>query len=149
MTPSLIAKNIVLSIFAKTPLNINSSERERLQNGCEENLKAIGKAIAAYRADHDGDMPDWLSDLYPEYLSDPELLLCPADKERGNPVFKALTDPEIPCSYLYEFSPIKYSFTTWDFDHHPQKEYTYKELRTKQLRYFGNIIPVVRCWHHR
>ena len=104
MSPSLIVKNLVLSIFAQLPLNANSPERERLQNGCEENFKTIGKAIATYRADHDGNMPDWLSDLYPKYLSDPELLLCPADKERGNPIYKALTDPKMRCSYLYDWT---------------------------------------------
>ena len=66
MNSSLIAKNIVRAIFAKTPLNMNSSEREQLQNSCEQNLHAIGKAISAYRADHNDDMPDWLAALYPK-----------------------------------------------------------------------------------
>ncbi|MCZ6680476.1 MAG: tetratricopeptide repeat protein, partial [Candidatus Poribacteria bacterium] len=149
MPPIPIIQNIMLLIFAQPALSVSSSEPKRLQNACAEHLKTIGKAIAAYRADHRGDMPNWLSDLYPEYLSDPQMLCCPADKEGGNPVFKALTDPKMPCSYLYEFSPIIYSFSTWVFDRHLQEKYTYNELRTKQLRYFGGLIPVVRCWHHK
>ena len=53
-------------------------DRKNIDN-CIENLLAIGKAIQAYYNDHD-DFPQWLSDLQPDYVSDKQLLVCPADE---------------------------------------------------------------------
>ena len=43
---------------------------------CIKNLKAINEAIQACQADHK-DLPNWLSDLVPQYLPDPNVLVCP------------------------------------------------------------------------
>ena len=43
---------------------------------CIKNLKAIYDAIQAYQADH-RDLPNWLSDLVPQYLADANVLVCP------------------------------------------------------------------------
>jgi len=50
--------------------------------GCTENLKAIYQAVEAYRRDHK-DLPNWLSDLVPQYLSDANLLVCPVCRRTG------------------------------------------------------------------
>jgi tetratricopeptide (TPR) repeat protein len=113
-----------------------------------ENLRAIGKATDAYKADHKGELPNWLSDLYPKYLQDTNLLLCPADKDKGVPAAqKEPNDPKMSCSYNYQFSPANCPDITV-FDTNPPKEMTYKEAKTRQLKYFGGMTPVVRCSHH-
>ena len=64
-------------------------------------MQAIGRALAAYRRDHQGNLPPHLSDLYPKYLTDKGLLLCPADPNAGS----ESTDPELPCDYHYDNHP--------------------------------------------
>jgi len=124
-------------------------QREQLQKECMNNLDAIGKAILAYRDDHNGEMPDWISELYPKYLQDPKILLCPADKTGGSPaVYTTYKDPKMPCSYLYEFNPMKFPQEGGLFEMNPPKNLTYKERKTIELKYFGDTLPVVRCRHH-
>src|SRR5262245_25483306 len=43
---------------------------------CTKNLKVIYDGIEAYRKDHK-DLPNWLSDLVPDYLPDANVLVCP------------------------------------------------------------------------
>ena len=96
---------------------------------CIQNLTAIGKAVRAYHDEH-GDFPEWLSELYPKYLSDASLLLCPADEGDGKPIFSSNTDPKMPVSYGYQF--------------HPE----YREQKAKQREVFGDAMPLARCRHH-
>ena len=53
---------------AATPLQ----ERDE----CMRNLQAINQSIQKFRKDKK-DVPTWLSDLVPDYLDDPNLLVCP------------------------------------------------------------------------
>jgi len=123
--------------------------REQDKKKCMENLSVIGDAIKAYKTDHNGDIPNWLSGLYPKYLHDPKILLCPADETDGKPAgFTAYKDPKMPCSYLYEFNPMQFPFQALTFDKNPQKNYTYKEAKIRELKYFGGLVPIVRCKHH-
>ncbi|RKU12021.1 hypothetical protein C6503_18040 [Candidatus Poribacteria bacterium] len=96
---------------------------------CTQNLHAIGKALQAYHNDH-GDFPLWLSELYPKYLSDANLLLCPADEEGGKSVYLINEDPKMPVSYGYQFHP------------------KYREEKTEARLIYGDVIPLVRCRHH-
>lgn len=96
---------------------------------CTQNLLAIGKAVQTYHNDH-GDFPEWLSELHPKYLADTNVLLCPADKEGGKPIFSSNADPKIPVSYGYQF--------------HPE----YREEKTEQRKLYGDAIPLARCRHH-
>lgn len=96
---------------------------------CKHNLETIGKALQNYKKDN-GDFPNWLSDLYPDYIDDPEVLLCPSDKIGGKPIFYTNTDPKMPVSYGYQF--------------HPGLRITTQENRDV----YGDVIPFVRCRHH-
>ena len=96
---------------------------------CTRNLTAIGKAVEAYKKEH-GDFPEWLSELYPKYLPDANLLLCPADKLGGKPIFTSNADPKMPVSYGYQF--------------HPE----YREEKTAQREIYGDAMPLARCRHH-
>ena len=103
-------------------------EREQLKKACMENLKVIGKALIANRADHNGEMPDWLSELYPKYLQDSTILVCPADKSGGTPaLLSAYKDPKLPCSYHYEFNPMKFVGGQGNFDRDSPENPTFKE----------------------
>ena len=96
---------------------------------CTKNLTAIGKAVQAYHNEK-GDFPLWLSELYPEYLSDANLLRCPADEEDGKSAYAINEDPQMSVSYGYQFHP------------------KYREMKTEQRKVYGDAIPLVRCRHH-
>lgn len=109
----------------------NSSEAQNQKNIeiCTQNLLAIGKAVQAYHNDH-GDFPEWLSELYPKYLQDANLLLCPADKGGGKAIAAFNADPKMSVSYGYQF--------------HPE----YREGTQKNRAVYGDVIPLARCRHH-
>ncbi len=96
---------------------------------CRKNLRKINLAIIDYRADHKGELPQHLSDLYPKYLQDESVLLCPGNPEplEGMDDF---ADPKMKCSYLYEFSPKP------------------REHKQEQLGEFGDRVAMVRCRNH-
>ena len=96
---------------------------------CTENLLVIGKAIQVYQKKH-GDFPEWLSDLHSKHLTDKNVLICPADKENGKPIFTQSTDPEMPVSYSYELNP------------------NYRASKTEQRKLYGDAMPLIRCRHH-
>src|ERR1041384_143488 len=75
------------------------------KDGCTRNLKVIYAAIQAYQSDHK-DIPNWLSDLVPDYLSDANVLVCPVCRRTGKVEAQKLADPKIPSSYLFEFCPV-------------------------------------------
>src|SRR5262245_50093675 len=52
------------------------------KEGCIKNLQTIYTAIEAYRHDHK-DLPNWFSDLVPDYLPDVNVLVCPVCRRTG------------------------------------------------------------------
>ncbi len=96
---------------------------------CTQNLIAIGKAIKTYEKAH-ADLPGWLSDLYPKYLVDSNVLICPADKYNGKAGRPWNRDPKMSVSYDYQF-------------------YTkYRGKKTEQRMVYGDVMPLIRCRHH-
>ena len=104
---------------------------------CAENLKKIYTAIKKYEKDK-GKLPDWLSDLVPDYLSS-KTLLCPKDARHKSPYSP---DPKLPCSYGWQFSakPIPLG---WD----PTGRTLYRDWKNQQVELFGDVVPMVRCYH--
>jgi prepilin-type processing-associated H-X9-DG protein len=52
---------------------------------CQNNLKQIGIVMHLYRAEHDGTWPQTFAELYPEYISDLGVLICPSSNvTQGN-----------------------------------------------------------------
>ena len=96
---------------------------------CKQHLLEIGKAIQAYQKEQD-DFPEWLSELYPKYLPDANILLCPADRIGGRALFPPNVDPKMPVSYGYGLRP------------------GYRESTPKNRAMYGDVIPLVRCRHH-
>jgi tetratricopeptide (TPR) repeat protein len=106
--------------------------------GCTANLSRIYAATKKYEKDK-GKLPDWLSDLVPDYLSK-EALLCPDDPDYTTIWYP---DPKLPCSYSYEFSPARAGI-----EYTGGRDISCREWKTQQLKFFGDVVPVVRCVHH-
>lgn len=109
---------------------------------CIKNLKAIYEAIQAYQADH-RDLPNWLSDLVPQYLPDANVLICPVCRRTGQTEAPPLADPKLPSSYLYEFCPVPLGAAA---PNAPTR--TRREWKRRQMGLVGSIVPLVRCRHH-
>src|ERR1035437_8712565 len=62
---------------------------------CTKNLKAIYDAIQAFEADH-RDLPNWLSDLVPQYLPDANVLVCRVFPRPGAQTEGARAPPRPP-----------------------------------------------------
>ena len=74
------------------------------QEQCFTNMLKIRAALMAYRKDHQK-MPDWLSDLVPDYLDDTNCLICPVCARTGEKAnLHGMDDPKLTSSYYYEFS---------------------------------------------
>ena len=150
MKQRIMTLSVILAILLGSLAIAGPMEREQLKEACMENLKAIGKALIAYREDHNGEMPDWLSELYPQYLQDPKILVCPADKSGGTPTrYSSYKDPKMLSSYHYVFNPMKFIGGGPEFfDRDAPETLTFKENMTGMLKYFGNRVPMVRCGYH-
>ncbi len=134
-------------MFLTSTAGGNSEMHERNIELCTQNLIAIGKAIQNYEKEH-GDFPEWLSDLHPKYLPDASVFICPADAEDGKAGFLPNIDlvvisniigrigflqdidPRMPVSYGYALAP------------------EYRDKKNEQRLVFGDVVPLVRCWHH-
>ena len=122
-----------------TEAKLAADEKE----GCIRNLKVIYDAIQTYRTDHK-DIPNWLSDLVPQYIPDANVLTCPVCKRTGQTEISSLADPKIPSSYLYEFCPLPLGKGEAPDD--PSK--TRRDWKRRQMGLVGSIVPIVRCRHH-
>lgn len=117
---------------------LEAAEKE----ACSKNLRLIYDAIQAYQTDHK-DLPNWLSDLVPQYLDDPNVLTCPVCKRTGRAETSNLADPKITSSYLYEFCPLPLGSTA---PGDPTR--TRREWKRRQMGLVGAVVPIVRCRHH-
>ncbi|MGD8499956.1 MAG: M56 family metallopeptidase, partial [Phycisphaerales bacterium] len=104
--------------------------------GCAENLEAIYVALKEYEEDK-GRMPDWLSQLVPLRLG-PQTLFCTRDSNRKSGYWP---DPNMPCSYCYELNPTQ-------LGSRPPLDKTMRHYKNQQRDFFGDVVPVVRCFHH-
>lgn len=117
---------------------VNSKRDTEEKNDCARNLKLIYAAIQAYKVDH-RDLPNWLSDLVPQYLTDTSLLICPTCKRTGETETSALADPKVPSSYTYQFSPVPLA---------KNPDWTWREWKRRQMGLIGSAVPLLRCQHH-
>ena len=134
LTVTMILSLLMASANADTPTekpgeDLTEAQSQKNIEICKQHFLEIGKAIQAYKKEH-GDFPKWLSDLHPKYLPDANLLLCPADKQDGKPLFSSTTDPKMPVSYDYQF--------------HPKN----RAEKNEERFVYSDAIPLVRCFHH-
>lgn len=120
-----------------------TSQATEEKDACTKNLKVIYTAIQAYQGDHK-DLPNWLSDLVPQYLPDANVLMCPVCRRTGEAEGPPLADPKIACSYLFEFCPVPLG---GEAPNAPTQ--TRREWKRRQMGLVGSVVPVVRCRHHQ
>lgn len=129
--------------FAQTkPASEDAQQASEDKDGCIRNLTMIYEAIQAYRAEHK-DLPNWLSDLVPQYISDANVLICPVCRRTGQAETSALADPKIPSSYFFEFCPLPLGR---EAPGNPGR--TRREWKRRQMGMVGAVVPLVRCRHH-
>ena len=108
---------------------ITEQESQNLKT-CTQNLASIGEALQTFEKEH-GNFPEWLSELHPKYLTNPNALVCPEDVDQGIPIIPYDTDPNLPVSYNYDCEP----------------EY-YKRWLKEERHVHNDTNPIVRCPHH-
>jgi hypothetical protein len=127
-------------VWAQSSTVVDNAKRDAEEKDeCIRNLKLIYAAIQSYKADHK-DLPNWLSDLVPQYLVDTSVLICPVCKRTGETETSALADPKIPSSYVYQFSPVPVS--------KDNSSWTWREWKRRQMGLVGSSVPLVICQHH-
>jgi len=127
---------------ARAQGNATGAQAEEEKQACIKNLKVIYEAIQAYQVEHK-DIPNWLSDLVPQYLEDPNVLVCPVCRRTGKTEAAPLADPRISSSYLFEFCPVPLGNTAPNAPTRSRREW-----KRRQMGLVGSVVPVVRCRHH-
>jgi prepilin-type N-terminal cleavage/methylation domain-containing protein len=111
---TLIEMLVVICILgilgAALVTSVQSGYKQARQANCKSNLRQFGVALTIYRGEHDNLTPDWLSNLYPEYVDDRSMYVCRADLNNGGaaPVASAYLGKIKDTQNFYRNSP------TWD-----------------------------------
>lgn len=105
-----------------------------------QHLQHIYGAIRAYYHDHK-DLPNWLSDLVPQYLPNAGDLISPIETRTGKSVLFGREDPKIHTSYIYEFNA---GPAAEEFNKGRAVPLTCKEWKLMQLQKFGMVTPILR-----
>src|SRR6266446_2539984 len=143
VAPAVIGFALVIA-WSTYPVRAQPGPKGTLEEKeeCTGNLKQIYAAIQAYQKDKK-DLPNWLSDLVPEYLTNANLLVCPVCRRTGKTESGSLADPKISTSYLFEFCPVPLGRSA---PAAPTR--TRREWKRLQMGLVGSIVPVVRCRHY-
>ncbi len=135
----VLASGLNPTAFAQTNNALDTSDLAAEEKAaCIQNLKIIYEAIRTYQTDHK-DLPNWLSDLVPQYLPDANLLVCPVCRRTGGIESAPLADPKIASSYLFEFCPVPLGSAAAKA---PAR--TRREWKRWQMRMVGSAVPIVR-----
>ena len=160
----------IIGVLAALLLPAIQKAREKArQANCENNLHQLSLGLIMYRDDHNGVMPDWMSNLYPRYIPEDKVYVCHSDKSEGEQGGKpdnatavigdqyeetddtssnshATRNDDIEvCSYLYEFCAEDCSWYPGNLTVYPSRpaSATWKEAKMIQLAhgddYNGNV----------
>ena len=125
---------------------VTPADRTAQENEIDrQHLQHIYQAITAFYRDH-RDLPNWLSDLVPEYLADTNELLSPVEIRTGKSVLFGRDDPKYRTSYIYEFNA---GPAAEEFNRGRTVPLTCKEWKLMQLQKFGLVTPILRCHLHK
>ncbi|GEM_PF-1544944 len=87
----LVVLAIIILLTSLIVPAVNTSLQNARQTQCMSRLRNFGIAWNTYNLDilsgpHESEMDgvfDWISEMHPDYIQDPKLFICPADKSRG------------------------------------------------------------------
>lgn len=163
---TLIELMVVIAILgilsSALVVSVKSGYKQARQANCKSNLRQFGVALTIYRGEHDNRTPDWLSNLYPEYVDDRAMYVCRADeyggRDRTRPAtfVSAISDTSSEldanryydneknndalrndavecCSYFYEFSAASVP-SGWKAANGIQRE-TMRDYKMDQMTY--------------
>ncbi len=118
---------------AAVTLPLTAGEAEDKQTD-REHMEKIRNALFRF-VDENGELPQHLSDLVPDFLADKSILLSPADNAEHTAGSGVYPDPKLPCSYCYEFN-------------HQDDDAADSPMKTKfaQMEVFGDTVPILRCF---
>lgn len=115
---------------------------------CQAKLNKIFEGIREYEQKVKR-LPDWLSDLHPEFIDDPSVFICPFVERMGDYQswrsgvrVEVFWDPILPISYGYEFCVADYEL--W-----ANHKSTVQRYKKGQMQVVGPAVPLVRCLAHR
>jgi len=90
----LLVVIVIITILAAILLPAFQKARESSRvASCTNNLHQFSVAFNMYRVDYEDDLPPWLSRLYPKYITNKELLICPNDESEGEDGGRPDRDP--------------------------------------------------------
>jgi len=118
---------------------IGAADRDR--DPCARNLQTIWNGIQAYREQHKK-LPLHLSELVPDFVSNPSVMICPVTRRTGEIKNLGFSDPKLSSSYIYEFGNFKVP------EIGESTGLTLRDWRSLQMGQVGSIVPVLRCMHH-
>ncbi len=96
----LVVAAIVGAIILSLSPWIRSTREQARRHECADNLRRIVVALYTYALDNDGEFPDDLSALYPKYIDDVKLFICPSDIDASD-IAQDGSDIDVTASYLY------------------------------------------------
>jgi hypothetical protein len=104
-------------------------------------MMQIYEAIQAYRTDHKK-LPPYLSDLYPQYIGDTNVFLCPKPHSSDIIPFPQIKDPKMQIDYAYEFNanPVQGLMDGYE------GPMTMADFKRLQMAAVGGNVPILRCF---
>lgn len=106
---------------------------ETLKEKDKEQMLQVWRAIMEYKKAR-GQLPDYLSELVPDFLPDKAVLISPVE----NAYFRGASDPKLKTTYSYEFSVESYG----------QGGLPFRSVKGAQMKEFGPVVPILRCFAH-
>lgn len=142
VTPWVLSAFLSFHCLAAAESEDSAGGPQDQKAACKQNLKKIYQAIQDYRADHK-DLPNWMSDMVPQYIEDKTVFICPATQGSGQPVTMGINDPKLKTSYIYEFCAQPIPGAIWGGD-----TMTMRDWKRLQMAMIGGDVPLLRCHNH-
>ncbi|HOX36771.1 MAG TPA: prepilin-type N-terminal cleavage/methylation domain-containing protein [Candidatus Brocadiia bacterium] len=74
----------IIAILAGILMPVLAGARERArQTTCRSQLREMGTAVVLYMQNFTDTRPPWVSNMVPDFLANPKLLVCPSDESGG------------------------------------------------------------------
>jgi hypothetical protein len=115
------------------------------RDACQRHLNLINSALQEYQR-RNQKLPRWLSDLTPDFIHNPDVLICPYVNKTGN-VKKWKEGFGVIPVFGDSGSTYGYEFCTEKLRNRPLT--TCREYKQRQMDVIGFSVPIVRCFAHR